>query len=184
MDERSQDRPAQPTEVPKDATGGFAPEVYDDLRHIAAGFLQREREGHTLQPTALLHEAWIKLADQEEAKVESGAHFRAIACQAMRRILVDHARGKGASKRDGGDRITLAGVAPGAPDEEIDLLGLDNALNKLAEISPRQARVVELRFFGGLSIEEVAENLEISPRTVNGDWRVARAWLGRELEKS
>ena len=175
--------PSSPQDAPEaDADGD---RVYTELRRIAASFLRRERPDHTLQPTALVHEAWMRLAGQEDASVKDQAHFRALASSAMRRILVDHARGHQADKRGGGaaDRITLAGVDSdaGESDEGFDVLGLDAALSKLAEISPRQARVVELRFFGDLSIEEVATELDISPRTVNGDWRVARAWLGREL---
>lgn len=158
----------------------LAPLVYDELRRIAAAYLARERSDHTLQPTALVNEAFVRLAGQAGAPVEGRAHFRALASQAMRRILVDHARARFAARRD--ERVvTLSGVPEDGDDGAVDLLGLDSALTRLASLNPRQARVVELRFFGGLEIEEVANELGVSPRTVNGDWRVARAWLGREL---
>ena len=166
------------------AASELLPLVYDELRRIASGYLRREREGHTLEPTALVHEAWAKLVRQEDARVDDAAHFRALASNAMRRVLVDHARSRAASKRAAeGERVTLAGVGRAEEEEEgFDVLGLDAALEKLARVSERQARVVELRFFGGLEIEDAARALGVSARTVVGDWRVARAWLARELD--
>lgn len=191
MDESDDVEPDAPaTDRAPSSAAPLDARIYGELRRIAAGYLARERADHTLQPTALVHEAWVRLSDQ--APVEEAAHFRALAATAMRRILVDHARGKGTAKRGAGsERLTLSGVGtggdagPGSEQEgDVDVLALDAALVKLASVSPRQARVVELRFFGDLSIEEVAASLDVSPRTVNGDWRVARAWLSRELESA
>ena len=158
------------------------PLVYDELRSLAGNLMRHERDGHTLQPTALANEAFIRLIDQHSIDWKNRAHFFALAAQTMRRVLVDHARARGAIKR-GGDRrrIALAEDAAIGLDQLDDLLALDEALHKLARLSERQARVVELRFFGGLSIEETAEMIGVSPRTVKGDWRVSRAWLEREL---
>ena len=158
------------------------PLVYDELRALAGALMRHERDGHTLQPTALANEAFIRLIDQKSIDWKNRAHFFALAAQAMRRVLVDHARARGAIKR-GGDRrrIALAEDAAIELDQLDDLLALDEALHKLAGLSERQARIVELRFFGGLSIEETAELIGVSPRTVKGDWRVSRAWLEREL---
>ena len=167
------------------AEAWLQPIVYAELRRIAASFLGRERSDHTLQPTALVHEAWMRVADQKDANLECRAHFRAVASGAMRRILVDHARSKNAQKR-GADaqRVTLSDVDANDPDAGLlDVLDLDGALNRLAEVSPRQAKVIEMRFFGELTMEEVAASLGVSLRTVHGDWRVARAWLSRELEE-
>ena len=164
--------------------------VYEQLRRIAASYLAREPAAHTLQPTALVHEAWMKLAGQsagQNSNVQDEAHFRALASIAMRRILVDHARAKAAGKRSAeGERMTLSGVADGdvpGPDdgEEFELLALDAALTKLSAVNARQGSVVEHRFFGGLSVEETAEVLGVSRRTVIGDWRLARAWILREI---
>lgn len=169
----------------------LAERIYVELRRIASSFLARERADHTLQPTALVHEAWMRVAG-EDGPVENQAHFRALASTAMRRILVDHARAKQTTKRGGSaERVTLSAVGErpsGTSSQEADasgveVLALDAALTKLAQVSARQAQVVEMRFFGELSIEEVAQTLDISPRTVQGDWRVARAWLSRELER-
>ena len=159
--------------------------VYDALRRVAATFLADERPDHTLQPTALVHEAYLKLVGQESVSWEGRSHFMALAAQAMRRILVDHARGRGREKR-GGDwqRIELEPeFAPGA-EEPRDLLALDGALQRLAEVSERQARVVELRFFGGLSTEVTAQVLGVSERTVVREWRFAKAWLTASLGES
>jgi len=160
--------------------------LYGELRALARSFLGRERADHTLQPTALVHEAWIRLSAQDGSRWSDRKHFFAIAAQAMRRILIDHARRKQADKR-GGDyqRVTL--VTDFTPpmecsDEGVDLLALDEALDQLAKLDARQARVVELRFFAGLTLEEVAEALDVSVRTVAGDWRMARAWLSRALD--
>ncbi|MEM7201137.1 MAG: ECF-type sigma factor [Planctomycetota bacterium] len=164
--------------------GELDPQVYSELRRIASGYLGRERAEHTLEATALVHEAWIRVARQHDAEVRNRAHFRALASQAMRRILVDHARGKQAQKRSAdAERITISAVAGDQNEPGLDVLELDDALHKLERVSARQAKVVELRFFGGMSIDETAQALDVAPRTVDGDWRVARAWLSRELDR-
>jgi len=157
--------------------------LYGELRSLAADFLRRERADHTLQPTALVHEAWMRLSAENESRWGDRAQFFALAAQAMRRVLIDHARRKLADKRGGGARrITLASdVTPPGDSGEIDLIALDDALDRLAALDARQARVVELRFFAGLTVDEVAEALEVSPRTVASEWRLARAWLSNEL---
>ena len=158
--------------------------LYDELHAMAARQLRRERAGHTLQPTALAHEAFLKLVDQRSVAWADRAHFMALAAQAMRRILADHARRRHALKR-GGDavRVTLVeSEVPGAGGDA-DLASLDAALDRLAALDQRQARIVELRFFGGLTVEETAEVVGISPATVKRDWQVARAWLYRELQE-
>jgi RNA polymerase sigma factor (TIGR02999 family) len=156
--------------------------VYGELRRRAASYLRRERAGHTLQPTALVHEAWIRLVDQREVRWQNRAHFFAIAAQAMRRILVDHARSRHRAKRgSGATKVTLLEDSARTPERAIDLLALDEALERLARRDPQLARVVELRFFGGLSVEETAEVLGCSASTVKRDWATARAWLHQEL---
>lgn len=173
------------------AVSDLMPLVYDELRRLAAIHLARERVNHTLQPTALAHEAYLKLIDQTRAQWKDRAHFLAVAAEAIRRILIDHARTHRAAKRGGGGagpaahRLTLsfASDVP-EPTTDVDLLDVEDALRRLAELSPRQAKVVELRFFAGLDVDETAEALAVSPRTVKGDWRVARAWLQRELGKA
>jgi len=160
------------------------PLVYEELRALAGGYFRQQPSGHTLQPTALVHEAYLKLAGSENVQWESRVHFMAVAAKAMRQILMNHARGKATAKRGGGrQRITLdEGVTPaGNGDRELDLLALDDALGKLSRLSERQATVVELRFFGGLSIAEAAHVLGVGTTTVEDDWHLARAWLGREL---
>jgi RNA polymerase sigma-70 factor (ECF subfamily) len=160
------------------------PLVYDELRALAESYLRQERPDHTLQATALVHEAYVRLIKQEDVEWQNRAHFFGVAAQAIRRILVDHARGHKRAKR-GGDRQRLhleEDIAlSDAPD--LDLLALDEAMEKLAAFHERAAHVVELRFFGGLNREEVAEFLGISLRTVADDWRLARAWLRRELRE-
>jgi len=157
--------------------------LYAELRALAADFLRRERSNHTLQPTALVHEAWIRLSDQVGSPWDNRAQFFAIAAQAMRRILIDHARRRQADKRGvGRQRITLASdITPPLDAAEVDLLALDDALDRLAALDARQAKIVELRFFAGLTVDEVAEAIGVSARTVAGDWRLARAWLSRAL---
>ena len=162
------------------------PLVYDDLRRRARAFMSRERPGHTLQPTALVHEAYMKLVDQSRVNWRGRTHFFAIGAQAMRRILIDHARGYGREKR-GGDwqRVTLSAPLKSA-ESGLDLdeiLNLDRALEKLAGLDERQAKVVELRFFAGLKMSEVAEVLGVSKRTVEDDWVHARAWLKHEISQ-
>jgi RNA polymerase sigma factor (TIGR02999 family) len=159
------------------------PLVYDELRRLAELHFRRERAGHTLQPTAVVHEAYFRLVDQTRVTWKNRGHFFAVASQAMRRILVDHARARAADKRGGGEkRVTLQNVeAPAEPVEELDLLALDEALTRLKALDGGQAQIAELRFFGGLSIEETAEALETSPSSVKREFRSAKAWLYREL---
>lgn len=157
------------------------PLVYDELRALADRSLRRERSGHTLQGTALVHEAYLRLIDQRRVRWQDRAHFFAVAAQVMRRILVDHARRHGAAKRGGGTpTLPLGDVAASMPVPDIDLLALDQMLDRLAALDVRQSRIVELRFFGGLTVEETAEALRLSPSTVKNEWSMARAWLYRE----
>ncbi|MBK6485360.1 MAG: sigma-70 family RNA polymerase sigma factor [Gemmatimonadetes bacterium] len=164
------------------AADELVPMVYGELHNLAVHYMRLERGDHTLQPTALVHEAYMRLVDQRNASWQNRSHFFGIAAQAMRRILVDHARRKRAGKREGGDRVTLDASVAEAPERSVDLIALDDALTRLAELDPRQARVVELRFFGGLDIEQTAESLGISPATVKRDWTFARAFLQREMD--
>jgi len=161
------------------------PLVYNELRKIARSHLRTERSDHTLQPTALVNEAYLRLVDQERVEWQGRAHFFGIASQMMRRILVDHARRKNAIRR-GADvnKVTLDEAFVSGEADSVDVAALDDALADLAEIDPDQARLVELRFFGGLTIEETAEVLEVSPATVKREWAVARAWLYRALKKT
>ena len=165
-----------------DARDQLFPVIYAELRRLAAGYMRHERTDHTLQPTALVHEAFVKLVDQRAVRWQSRAHFFGIAAQAMRRILVDHARAHVAAKRGAGespaslDEARLAGVTP-----NVDLIALDEALARLAVIDPLQGRLVEARFFGGLTIEEAAELLQVSPATVGREWALAKAWLYAQL---
>jgi RNA polymerase sigma factor (TIGR02999 family) len=167
------------------ALDDLLPVVYAEVRRLARSYLRRERSDHTLQPTALVHEAYLRLVDQRDVRWQNRAHFFGIAAQIMRRILVDHARMRHAGKRGNG----LAPVAlddamqVAAPDADLDVVALDEALETLAELDPRQARIVELRYFGGLSIEETGEIVNLSPATVKREWAAARAWLRRELER-
>lgn len=158
------------------------PVVYEELKVLAASYLRRERVDHTLSPTGLVHEAYLKLVDQRSVGWEGRSHFFGIAAQAMRRILVDHARRRIAKKRGRQLQVTLdtAAEPAGAPPDE-EVAAVDEALARLAALDPRQARLVELRYFAGLSIEEAAEVLGVSPATVKRDWVLARAWLQREL---
>ena len=159
------------------------PLVYDELRRLAERHFRRERVGHTLQPTAVVHEAYFRLVDQTRVTWKHRGHFFAVASQAMRWILVDYARARAADKRGGGEkRVTLASAeASPEPADELDLLALDEALTRLKGLDGAQAQIVELRFFGGLSIEETAEALETSASSVKREFRSARAWLYREL---
>ena len=162
------------------------PLVYDELHAIASSLLRRERPGHTLQPTAVVHEAYLRICGERGPAWQGRGHFLAIAARAMRQVLVDHARGRGAGKR-GADlrRVTLdeslTSVGHEAP--EVDVLDLHEALGRLNALHPRQAEIVELRFFGGLTVAEAAEHLGVAERTVEKDWTMARAWLFRELKK-
>ncbi|MGQ0732860.1 MAG: sigma-70 family RNA polymerase sigma factor [Acidobacteriota bacterium] len=160
--------------------------VYEELRKVAASALKHERPDHTLQPTALVHEAYVRLAGEPQGRWSNRAHFLAVAARAMRRVLVDHARGHRARKRGSGvPRLCIEDIeAPGAdPDQNLDLIRLDEALQQLATVDERQARIVELRFFGGLSVEETAAAVALSPRTVKREWQMARAWLKRRLSR-
>lgn len=169
------------------AAADLLPLVYDELRALAEHFFKNERADHTLQPTALVHEAYMRLVDSDAIEWKSRAQFFVIAAKAMRNILVDHARARGRQKRGGGwQELTLNAVErdlgsgdPGA--KVIDMLALDDALERLAEVDERKARLVELRFFAGLSSEDAAKLLDISRTTAAEDWRMARAWLHREL---
>jgi RNA polymerase sigma-70 factor (ECF subfamily) len=159
------------------------PLVYDELRALAESYLQRERPDHTLQATALVHEAYIRLIKQEDVDWQNRAHFFAVAAQAIRRILVDHARGHQSAKRGGDRKRVHLDQDLALPGPDLELLALDEALGELAHLHERQARIVELRFFGGLSLKEIAEYLGLSSRTVDGDWHMARAWLRGKLRK-
>ena len=156
--------------------------VYGELRHLAHSYLRRERPGNTLQSTALVHEAYLRLIDQKSVTWQNRAHFFGIAANMMRRILVDHARSRKASKRGAGISIlTLDDAVAGSGPRDLNLIVLDQALEHLAEIDTQQSRIVELRFFAGLSIEDTAEVLKISPATVKREWAIAKAWLYREM---
>ena len=157
------------------------PVVYSELRKLAGSYLRQERSDHTLQPTALVHEAYLRLTNQRDVEWQNRAHFFGIAAQMMRRILVDHARKRQAAKRDAAAwRVSTAEID--ASETAPELLALDRALEELEEIDPQQARVVELRFFAGLTVEETAEVAGISPRTVKREWRTAKAWLRRTMD--
>lgn len=159
----------------------LTPLVYEELRQQAARYLRKERPGHTLQTAALINEVYLRLIDAKDVQWQNRAHFFAIAANLMRRILVDHARKRDAEKRGGSQiRLTLDEALAISKEPEVDLLAIDEALDRLAAIDEQQARVVELRFFSGLTVEETATALGISPKTVKRDWSVARAWLRRE----
>lgn len=168
----------------KAALEKLMPLVYSELRRLASNYLRRERQNHTLQPTALVNEAYLKLIYQKNARWQNRAHFYGVAAQMMRRILVDHARQRQAAKRGGSSHhqvsITAAGQFGEKPD--LDLLALHEALKELKTFDPQQERIVELKFFGGLSIEDTAEVMGIGHATVERDWKMARAWLRRKLE--
>ena len=163
----------------------LTPLVYDDLRRLAARYMQREPVDHTLQPTALVHEAYLRLIDQRQVQWRNRAHFFAMAAGMMRRVLVDHARGRLAEKRGGGwDRVTLVEDQLAAAQGGVDVLALHESLERLAAFDPQQERIVELRYFGGLTIEETAEVVGISPATVVREWTIAKAWLRADLSRS
>ncbi len=156
--------------------------VYDQLHRLAASMLRNESPGHTLQPTALVNEAYLKLVDQDRVNWQGKTHFFAIGAKMMRRILVDHARSKKRQKRGGGmHRIALGDDIQISQGNDEDVLAIEEALQKLAQQDARQAQIVELRFFGGLTVEEVAEVLQVSKRTVEAEWTLLRAWMRREL---
>jgi RNA polymerase sigma-70 factor, ECF subfamily len=170
----------------REALDDLMPIVYADLRRVAAGYMRREAAGHALQPTALVHEAYVRLVDQKQVKWRNRAHFFGVAAVLMRRILVDHARRRRAEKRGGDwERVTLAGDEVAADThKEIDVLALDEALERLAQFDPQQERIVELRYFGGLTIDETAEVVGISAATVVREWTIAKAWLRADLSRS
>jgi RNA polymerase sigma factor (TIGR02999 family) len=185
-------QPAGPDEVARliqaaragdeDALGALMPLVYDELRRIARNQVRRERPGQTLQPTALVHEAYLRLVDQRQVDWRSRAHFFGAAAQVMRRILVDNARRRKAIKRgDGVDCVSLGEAAEAAGPGDIPVVALDDALSRLETLDRGLAQIVELRAFGGLTIDETAHVLKVSPSTVKREWRMARAWLSREL---
>jgi len=166
----------------KQALDRLMPLVYDELHRMASRYLRRERQGHTLQTTALINEAYLRIVDQDRVNWQNRAHFFGVAAQMMRRILVDHARSHLYAKRGGGaQKLTLDEAIATPQERDLDLVALDDALTALAEIDPQQSRIIELRFFGGLTIEETAEVLNISPATVKRDWNMAKAWLYGEI---
>ena len=166
----------------KESLDKLMPAVYDELRRQAARYLRREQPGHTLQTTALIHEAYVRLVDQHNVQWQNRAQFFGMAAQMMRRILVDHARTKKRAKRGGSDiRISLDDATVAVKGQDLDVVEVDEALTRLAKIDEQQSRVVELRFFSGLTVEETAEVMGISPATVKRDWSMAKAWLHREL---
>ena len=165
-----------------DAAFTLMPLLYNELHRLAMHYMRSERQGHTLQATALVNEAYLKLIDQREANWESRSHFIAVAAQVMRNVLIDHARGRQRVKRGGlQQKVPLEDVVLISEEQTDDLIALDTAMKRLEEIDARQSRIVELRYFGGLTVEQTAEVLGISPKTVKRDWAVARAWLHREL---
>jgi RNA polymerase sigma factor (TIGR02999 family) len=168
----------------ENAASKLMPLVYDELRRLAGSYMRRERADHTLQATALVHEAYLKLIDQRAVNWQSRAHFFGVSAQLMRRILIDHARGLARHKRGGEHRkVSLDEAFVFAEQQADELLAVDDSLNGLAKIDARQARVVELRFFGGLSVEEAADVLGVSPKTVKREWSVAKAWLSADLKE-
>ena len=166
-----------------DALEQLMPLVEAELRRLARAYMARERRGHTLQTTALVNEAFLRLTDARQVRWQDRAHFLGISARLMRRVLVDHARSRGYRKRGGGaERVTLHEGLVASPEPAVDVLALDLALEALAAVDARKGRVIELRFFGGLSVEETAEVLHVSPDTVKRDWRLAKLWLLRSLE--
>lgn len=167
----------------QDAATKLMPLVYHELRRLAGHYMSRERADHTLQATALVHEAYIRLVDQQAGQWQNRAHFFGVAAQLMRQILVDHARTHRAAKRGGNQqKVPLEEGLVFSEEQSGSLMALDEALTRLAEFDPRQARIVELRFFAGLSVEETAEVLGVSSKTVQREWNLAKAWLHREIE--
>ncbi|HEX5732815.1 MAG TPA: sigma-70 family RNA polymerase sigma factor [Blastocatellia bacterium] len=168
----------------REALDRLMPVVYDELHRLAARYIARERMDHTLQPTALVHEAYLQLVDQSRVGWQNRAHFFGAAARLMRRILVDHARAHKAAKRGGGEyKVPIDQVAELAEKTDLDLIALDEALTELAALDEQQCRIVEMRYFGGLSIEETAEVLRISPATVKRHWQIAKGWLYQQMQK-
>ncbi len=166
----------------REAAAGLMPLVYEELRQLARGYLQRERADHTLQATGLVHEAYLRLVDQGTTTWQNRAHFFGVAAQLMRRILVDHARRHRRGKRGGAlDKVEFDEALALSVSRDLNVIALDDALQDLATLNPQHSQIVELRFFGGMTIEEVAEVLDVSPRTVQREWRMARAWLRRQI---
>jgi RNA polymerase sigma factor (TIGR02999 family) len=160
------------------------PLVYDELRNLAHRYFRNERRGHTLQPTALVHEAYLRLVDESRVDWNGQAHFRAVCARVMRQVLIDYARSRSRERRGGGQkRVVLESAIAPLHLDQVDAVALDEALERLAALDERQARVVELRFFGGMSVDEVASVLGISKRSVEGDWTHAKAWLKSELSR-
>ena len=171
------------SEGDQNALDRLMPLVYGELRKIAASYLRQERKDHTLQPTALVHEAYLRLTHQKDVAWQNRAHFFGIAAQMMRRILVDHARKRQAAKRDASAWKVATAEVDGGADSAPELLALDRALEELEKIDPQQAKIVELRFFGGLSVEETAAVVGVSERTIKREWQTSRAWLRREIAR-
>lgn len=168
----------------RSALDELMPLVHQELRRLARSQMRGERDNHTLQTTALVNEAFVRLIDLRRIQWQDRAHFLALSAQLMRRVLVDHARSRNSQKRGGGAApIVLDDALVGAPERGADLVALDEALEDLARVDPRKSQVVELRFFGGLSVEETAEALRVSPETVMRDWRLAKVWLLREISR-
>lgn len=167
----------------QEALQALIPFLYHELRRIAQHHLRQERPDHTLQGTALVHEAYLRLVKQGPSEIENRAHFLAVASRLMRQILVDHARAHRAAKRGGGLKLELQEGMALQKEQDLDLLALDDALNELARLDPRQSSIVEMRFFGGLSIEDTAEVIGVSRTTVKREWATARAWLLREMSR-
>jgi len=168
-----------------EAEGKLIPLVYDELRKLAGSYMRRERENHTLQATALVHEAYLKLVRQDVPDWQSRAHFFGIAAQLMRQVLVDHARGHSRKKRGGGQEMVVFDDALAlTPEKSLEVMKIDESLQRLTKLDPRQGKIVELRFFGGLTVEEAADVLGISPKTVKREWSVAKAWLHGDLRRS
>lgn len=170
------------SEGDKGALDELAPQVYSELRRLAKYYLRQERPDHTLQASDLVHEAYLRLVKEEEIDWQNRAHFFGIAAVRMRHILVEHARSRQAGKRGGGEyRLSLSEVNGLAEEQDVNLLALDDALRRLEELDPQKTRIVELRYFGGMTIEETAEVLKLSPATIKRDWSMARAWLRNEI---
>jgi RNA polymerase sigma factor (TIGR02999 family) len=161
----------------RQALDRLMPVVYSELKHLAAVYLNGERQGHTLQPTALVHEAYLRLVDQSLPNWQNRSHFFGVAAQLMRQILVDHARHHQAAKRDGGQRVPMSDTVAISQDRTTDLLALDEALIDLAQLDPRKAKIIELRFFAGLSVEETAMMLDVSAPTIHREAKMAETWL-------
>jgi RNA polymerase sigma-70 factor (ECF subfamily) len=173
------------TEGDRDALDELTPVVYGEMRKIAEGYLRRERFGHTLQPTALVNEAWLRLAKPGHLSFENRKQFFGLAAQVIRQVLVDYARGARTGKRGGGDRpIPLSGLEVASATDLDAFLALDEALHRLAGFSPRQARIIELRYFAGLNVEEMAGLLDVSPATISREQKSAEAWLSRAMDPS